>query len=197
MTQGFLTVARTCPQCHGEGETNRDPCPACRGQGRVRGEHLLSIKIPPGIEDGMQLRVSGEGAAGVAGGPPGDLYVVIRIREHPLFVRDGADLVCDLPVTFPQLVFGAKVQVPVLAGTTTLTIPPGSQPHEVLRLPGEGMPRLRDRGRGDMGYRLTLEVPQKVNAKQRDALQAFEAASKGQSGPLQTSFLERMKKLLG
>src|SRR5918992_203734 len=116
MTQGFLTVARTCPQCHGEGETNRDPCPACRGQGRVRGEHLLSIKIPPGIEDGMQLRVSGEGAAGVAGGPPGDLYVLVHIREHPLFAREGPDLVCDLPITFSQLVFGAEVRVPVLGG---------------------------------------------------------------------------------
>jgi molecular chaperone DnaJ len=197
LTQGFLTVARTCPKCQGLGEINRDPCHGCRGEGRVRGERLLAVKIPAGIEDGMQLRVSGEGAAGLFGGPPGDLYVVVRIREHPLFMRRGADLYCDLPVTFPQLVSGADVEVPVLSGKAALKIPSGSQPHQILKLKGRGMPRLRDRGHGDMGYRLILEVPQKLNAKQREALQAFEAASKGQSGPLLASFLERMSKLIG
>jgi molecular chaperone DnaJ len=197
LTQGFLTVARTCPKCQGLGEINRDPCHGCRGEGRMRGERLLAVKIPAGIEDGMQLRVSGEGAAGLFGGPPGDLYVVVRIREHPLFMRRGADLYCDLPVTFPQLVSGADVEVPVLSGKASLKIPSGSQPHQILKLKGRGMPRLRDRGHGDMGYRLILEVPQKLNAKQREALQAFEAASKGQSGPLLASFLERMSKLIG
>ena len=197
MTQGFLTVARTCPKCQGEGEINRHPCRGCRGEGRVRGERQLAIKIPGGIEDGMQLRVVGEGAAGLSGGPPGDLYVMVRIRDHPVFVRDGADLHCDLPVTFPQLVFGGEVEVPVLGGVATLKTPPGSQPHQVLKLRGRGMPRLRDRGHGDMCYRLILEVPPKINARQREALQAFEAASQGQSGPLLTSFLERMKKLIG
>jgi molecular chaperone DnaJ len=197
LTQGFLTVARTCPKCQGLGEVNRDPCHGCRGEGRVRGERLLAVKIPAGIEDGMQLRVSGEGAAGLFGGPPGDLYVVVRIREHPLFMRRGADLYCDLPVTFPQLVSGADVEVPVLSGKAALKIPSGSQPHQILKLKGRGMPRLRDRGHGDMGYRLILEVPQKLNAKQREALQAFEAASKGQSGPLLASFLERVSKLIG
>jgi molecular chaperone DnaJ len=197
LTQGFLTVARTCPKCQGAGEINRDPCHGCRGEGRVRGERLLAIKIPAGIEDGMQLRVSGEGAAGLFGGPPGDLYVVVRIREHPLFVRQGADLYCDLPVTFPQLVSGADVEVPVLDGKAALKIPPGSQPHQVLKLKGRGMPRLRDRGHGDMCYRLIMEVPQKLNAKQREALQAFEAASQGQRGPLLASFLQRMSKLIG
>jgi molecular chaperone DnaJ len=197
ITQGFLTVARTCPTCHGEGEINRDPCHACRGEGRVRGERLLAVKIPAGIEDGMQLRISGEGTAGFAGGPAGDLYVVVRVRDHVLFARDGADLYCDLPVTFPQLVFGAEVEVPVLGGVAGLKIPPGSQPQQVLKLRGRGMPRLRDRGRGDMCYRLILEVPQKLSSKQREALQAFEDASKGQSSPLLTAFLERMKKLIG
>jgi molecular chaperone DnaJ len=194
--QGFLTVARPCPKCQGSGEIVKDPCKACRGDGRVRAEHLLSIKIPAGIEDGMQLRVSGEGSSGAHGGPPGDLYVLVRIRDHAVFVRSGADLVCDLPVSFPQLALGADVDVPVLDGTETLTVPPGSQPHQVLRLRGKGMPHLRGRGRGDACYRLLLEVPQKLNAKQRDALEAFEAASSGQRGPLLTSFLERMKKLL-
>jgi molecular chaperone DnaJ len=197
LSQGFLTVARTCPKCRGEGELNRHPCPGCRGEGRQRREHLLGVKIPAGIDDGMQLRISGEGSSGYHGGPPGDLYVVVRIREHDLFVRNGDDLYCDLPVTFPQLVFGAEVEVPVLNGTTSLKIPAGSQPHQILKLRGRGMPRLRERGHGDAGYRLLLEVPPKLNAKQREALQAFEAASRGQGGPLLTSFLERMKKLIG
>jgi molecular chaperone DnaJ len=196
-SQGFLTVARTCPKCRGEGELNRNPCPGCRGDGRQRREHLLGVKIPAGIDDGMQLRISGEGSSGYFGGPPGDLYVVVRLREHELFARNGDDLVCDLPVTFPQLVFGAEVEVPVLNGAAALKIPPGSQPHQILRLRGRGMPRLRERGQGDACYRLVLEVPPRLNAKQREALQAFEAASKGQGGPLLTSFLERMKKLIG
>lgn len=196
MTQGFLTVARTCPKCRGEGELNQNPCKPCRGQGRQRAERLLGIKIPPGIEDGMQLRLSGEGSGGLLGGPPGDLYVLVRIREHDLFQRKGADLYCDLPVTFAQLALGAEVEVPVLGGTARLKIPPGGQPHQVLKLKGRGMSRLRERGHGDACYRLILEVPQKLSARQREALEAFEAASKGQGGPLSLSFLERMKKLL-
>lgn len=194
--QGFLTVARPCPKCQGTGEIVKSPCKACRGEGRQRAERLLNIKIPAGIEDGMQLRVSGEGSSGLHAGPPGDLYVLVRIREHPVFARNGADIFCDLPVSFPQLALGADVEVPVLDGKETLTVPAGSQPHQVLRLRGKGMPHLRGRGRGDACYRLLLEVPQKLNAKQREALDAFEAASSGQRGPLLTSFLERMKKLL-
>src|SRR5207244_5723112 len=167
------------------------------GEGRQRAERLLSVKIPAGIEDGMQLRLSGEGSGGANGGPPGDLYVLVRIREHEVFVREGADLYCDLPVSFAQLALGAEVQVPVLNGTAELRIPPGSQPHQILKQTGKGMPHLRQRGHGDLGYRLILEVPQRLNAKQREALLAFEAASKGERGPLAHAFLERMKKLLG
>ncbi len=196
MSQGFLTVARACPRCQGEGHIVRSPCTACRGEGRQRTERLLQIKIPPGIEDGMSLRLTGEGSAGPHGGPSGDLYVLVRIREHDLFERRGADLVCDLPVSFGQLALGTDVEVPVLHGTAHLKIPAASQPHQVLKLRGKGMPRLRERGHGDACYRLILEVPAKLNAKQREALEAFEAASKGQGGPLLASFVERMKKLL-
>ncbi len=197
LTQGFLTVARTCPKCHGQGELIRHPCRQCGGEGRVRVERLLAVKIPAGIEDGMQLRISGEGSAGYHGGPPGDLYVLVRVREHELFTRQGADLYCDLPVTFPQLALGAEVDVPLLGGVATLRIPAGSQPNQILKLRGRGMPRLRERGHGDLCYRLVLEVPQKLNARQREALEAFEAASKEQAGPLRASFLDRMKKFLG
>jgi len=196
-SHGFLTVARPCPRCHGEGELNKSPCTRCRGEGRVRAEHLLAVKIPPGIEDGMQLRLTGEGSNGPAAGPPGDLYVLVRIREHAIFARDGGDLLCDLPVSFAQLALGAEVEVPLLGGTATLRVPAGSQPHQVLRLRGKGMPHLRHRGHGDACYRVVLEVPQKLSGKQREALEAFEAASQDGRGPLMSAFLERMKKLLG
>lgn len=197
LSQGFLTVARTCPRCRGEGQLNTHPCRACRGEGRERAEQALAVKVPPGIEDGMQLRLTGEGSAGPNGGPPGDLYVLVRIREHELFTREGADLYCDIPVAFPQLALGHRLEVPVLDGTRTLEIPPGTQPGEILRVRGQGMPRLRGGRRGDACYRLVLEVPRKLNARQREALEAFAAASPGDQGPLRTSFLERMKKLLG
>jgi molecular chaperone DnaJ len=196
MSHGFLTVARPCPRCQGEGQINKSPCKGCRGEGRRRAEHMLSIKIPPGIDDGMQLRLNGEGAGGLNGGPPGDLYVLVRIREHAMFARNGGDLYCDLPVSFPQLALGADLDVPVLGGSATLKVPAGSQPGQILKLRGKGMPRLRERGQGDACYRLLLEVPNKLNARQREALEAFDAASK-ERGPLATSFLERMKKLLG
>jgi molecular chaperone DnaJ len=197
LSQGFLTVARPCPKCHGQGQINKHPCQTCRGEGRQRTERSLQVKIPPGIEDGMQLRLTGEGSGGLHGGPPGDLYVLVRIQEHELFVRDGADLYCEIPVTFPQLALGHELQVPVLNGTQSLSIAAGTQPNEILRLRGQGMPRLRERRRGDACYRLVLEVPRKLNAKQREALESFAASTKGDQGPLSLSFFERMKKLLG
>jgi molecular chaperone DnaJ len=196
-SHGFLTVAQTCPKCQGAGQLNRAPCRQCRGQGRQRAEHLLSVKIPAGIDDRMQLRLTGEGSSGLNGGPSGDLYVLVHIIEHDLFSRQGADLLCDLPVSFAHLALGHEAEVPVLGGTARLKIPAGTQPNDVLRLRGKGMPHLRQRGHGDACYRIVLEVPQKLNARQREALAAFEAASKEEQGPLASAFFERMKKLLG
>jgi len=196
-SHGFLTVAQPCPKCQGAGQINRSPCRQCRGQGRQRAEHLLGVKIPAGIDDGMRLRMSGEGSSGLNGGPPGDLYVLVRILEHDLFARQGADLYCDLPVSFANLALGHEVEVPILGGTTRLKVPAGTQPNDVLRLRGKGMPHLRQRGHGDTCYRIVLEVPQKLNAKQREALAAFEAASREERGPLASAFFERMRKLLG
>src|SRR5262249_34168601 len=149
---------------------NRNPCAPCRSEGRVRAERLLELKIPAGIEDGMQMRLNGEGSSGHHGGPPGDLYVLMRIAEHDLFVRKGADLYCEPPVSLPQLALGAETDVPVLEGTAPLKIPAGTQPQQILKVKGQGMPRLRERGRGDACYRVVLEVPHKLNAKQREAL---------------------------
>ena len=194
---GFLTVAQTCPKCRGTGQLNRSPCKECRGEGRRRAERLLGVKIPAGIEDRMQLRISGEGSGGLGGGPSGDLYVVVRVREHEIFARQGADLLCDLPLSFTHLALGHEAEVPVLGGVSKLKVPAGTQPGEILRIRGKGMPHLRQRGHGDACYRVVLEVPQKLNTRQREALAAFEAASKDEHGPLAAAFFERVKKLLG
>ncbi|HEU5192546.1 MAG TPA: molecular chaperone DnaJ [Methylomirabilota bacterium] len=196
-SQGFLTVARPCPQCGGEGQINRAPCKDCRGQGRVRREKLLKVTIPPGVEDGNQLRLAGEGEGGVFGGPPGDLYVVLTVKPHEIFVRQGADLLCELPLSFPQAALGDSVEVPVLGGKATLTVPPGTQPGAQLRLRGKGLPHLRGRGHGDAVYQVVLEVPTKLTARQRELLEEFHRDSNQHGGPLHTSFVERMKQLFG
>ena len=196
-SQGFLTVARPCPACGGAGRVNRHPCAGCRGEGRVARERLLTVTIPAGIEDGNQLRLSGEGEGGLNGGPPGDLYVLLQIRPHEIFVRQGADLVCALPLTYPQACLGDEVDVPVLDGKARLTVPPGTQPGQRLTLKGKGMPHLRGRGHGHAVYEVVIEVPKKLSQRERELLEELREASKASSGPLLSSFLERMKKLFG
>lgn len=196
-SQGFLTVARPCHVCRGEGQIDRSPCKECQGQGRVRKERLLKVTIPPGVEDGNQLRLAGEGDGGVFGGPPGDLYVVLHLREHDIFARRGADLWCELPISFPQAALGAEVEVPVLNGKAKLHIPPGTQPGQQFRLRGKGMPHLRGRGHGDAVYQIVIEVPTRLTARQRELLADYQQASEDDSGPLAASFLERMRKLFG
>jgi molecular chaperone DnaJ len=195
--QGFLTVARTCPQCAGEGQINKNPCKACQGAGRTAHERTLKVRIPAGAEDGTQLRLTGEGEGGPRGGPPGDLYVVVHVREHELFVRHGLDIVCALPLTFPQVALGATVDVPVLDGTAKLEVPAGTQTGAVLRLRGKGMPSLHGRGRGDACYQVVVEVPAKLSARQRELLEEYQRASTGtEQGPLVGGFMESLKKLL-
>ena len=196
-SQGFLTVARPCPQCGGEGQINRSPCKDCRGQGRIRKERLLKVTIPAGVEDGNQLRLGGEGEGGLFGGPAGDLYVVLHLRPHEIFVRQGADLFCELPLSFAQAALGDQVEVPVLGGRAELTVPAGTQPGQQIRLRGKGMPHLRGRGRGDAVYQVMVEVPTKLTGRQRELLEEFRQASAEHAGPLSTSFVDRMKKLFG
>lgn len=196
-SQGFLTVARPCPSCGGAGRINRHPCAACRGEGRVLRERLLTVTIPAGIEDGNQLRVAGEGEGGLNGGPAGDLYVLVQIRPHEIFERHGADLICALPLTYPQACLGDEVDVPVLDGKARLTVPAGTQPGQRLLLKGKGMPHLRGRGHGNAVYEVVLEVPKKLSHRERELLTELREASKGSAGPLHASFIERMKKLFG
>jgi molecular chaperone DnaJ len=196
--QGFLTVARTCSQCGGEGQITKNPCKACQGAGRTAQERTLKVRIPAGAEDGTQLRLTGEGEAGPRGGQPGDLYVVIHVREHEFFVRHGLDIVSALPLTFPQAALGATVDVPVLDGTAKLDVPGGTQTGAILRLRGKGMPAIHGRGRGDACYQVVVEVPAKLTARQRELLEEYQRVSTGaEQGPLVGGFLESIKKLLG
>jgi molecular chaperone DnaJ len=195
--QGFLTVARTCPQCGGEGQVVKSPCRACAGEGRVARERTLKVRIPPGVDEGAQLRITGEGEGGVHGGPSGDLYVVLHLRPHAFFTRQGSDLHCTVPLTFPQVALGAEVDVPVLGGVAKLKVPPGTQNGDLLRLRGKGMPGLHGRGKGDACYTVVVEVPKKLTAKQRELLEDFQRASSDEPGPLVGGFLEALKKLLG
>ena len=196
--QGFLTVARACPHCAGSGQVNRHPCKVCNGQGRVPQERTLKVRIPAGIEDGSQMRLGGEGEGGLAGGPAGDLYVVIHVRPHQFFTREGNDLHCAVPITFAQAALGAEVDVPVLGGLARLKIPAGTQNGASLRLRGKGMPVLQGRGKGDAVYTAVVEVPTKLTAKQRELLEAFDQASSPEEpGPLVGGFLEALKKLFG
>ena len=197
LSQGFLTVARPCPACRGQGSLKRRPCKACRGEGRQAKERLLKVTIPAGVEDGNQLRLSGEGEGGFLGGPPGDLYVVIHVKPHEIFVRQGPHLFCELPLSFPQVALGDTVEVPVLGGTAQLTVPPGTQAGQRLTLKGKGMPHLRGRGHGDAVYEVAVEVPTRLTARQRELLEELRLASKDEAGPKTSKFVERMKKLFG
>lgn len=146
--QGFFRISRPCDACGGEGEVVRERCVDCRGAGRIEGQQSISVRIPAGVEDGSRLRLSGEGEAGVAGGPPGDLYVVISIKPHPLFVRDGPELHCEVPVPFVKAALGSEIEVPTLEGKVTMRIPEGTQSGTVLRLRGKGLPTLHQSARG-------------------------------------------------
>ena len=199
--QGFFRVARPCDTCGGAGEVIRDRCRDCRGAGRVEGQQTIQVKVPPGIEDGARLRLSGEGEAGISGGPPGDLYVVISVRLHPLFEREGTDLYCDVPVPFVQAALGAEVDVPTLEGRVSVTIPEGTQPGKVLRLRGKGVPPLRPRSdpaqvarlRGDLYVRVLVEVPSKLNERQRQLLEEFAADAGTEVSPATKTFLDKLR----
>ena len=172
--QGFLTVARTCGQCRGTGTLLTNPCTQCRGQGRVEQTRTLTVKIPAGIATGQRLRIQGEGEHGVGGGPTGDLYVVIAVEDHPFFQRDGDDLWCEVPVTFPTLALGGAIKVPTLYGQKALNIPKGTQPDSKFRLRGKGMPRLSGRGHGDLYVSVQVEVPAKLSREQEELVEKLD-----------------------
>ena len=169
--QGFLTVARPCANCRGTGRIISKPCQACRGAGRVGRERKITAKIPPGIATGQRLRLYGEGEHGAAGGPPGDLYVVVHVQEHPFFQREGDDLYCELPMTFPTLALGADVRVPTMKSEEELSIPAGTQPGARFKLRGKGMPNVSGRGHGDLYVVARVTVPKKLTREQKHLLE--------------------------
>lgn len=202
--QGFLTVARTCGQCGGRGQVITDPCQACVGRGRVERERRLSVKIPAGVATGQRLRLQGEGEHGSAGGPPGDLFVIVHVEDHPFFRREEDDLWCDVPVAYPTLVLGGKISAPTLKGEDTLVVPKGTQPGTALRLRGKGMPHLSGRGRGDIYVRMKVDVPTELSRKQQTLIEELGATMpKTSRGPSaqpdkdERPFFDRVKDMFG
>ena len=169
--QGFFSVARTCGNCRGQGRVIKTPCDVCRGQGRVEREKTLEVKIPAGVETGSRLRIAGEGEGGTQGGPAGDLYVVIRVKEHEQFERQGSNLYSSIPVSFAQAALGAEVTVRTLGGQEQLKVPAGTQTGTVFRLKGHGMPVLGGRGRGDLFVAVTVVTPRTLTREQRRLLE--------------------------
>jgi len=169
--QGFFTVARTCPQCRGTGRTIAKPCHTCRGAGHVAKQRKITVKIPAGIATGQQLRLQGEGEGGSAGGPPGNLYVVVHVQEHEFFRRDGMNLFCEIPVNFTTVALGGEIQVPTLDGTDNVKVPEGTATGTTLRLRGKGMPDVNGRGRGDLFATVQVQTPRKLSKEQRQVLE--------------------------
>jgi molecular chaperone DnaJ len=201
--QGFLTVARPCPTCRGAGKVIAKPCQACRGAGRVARERKIAAKIPAGIATGQRLRLYGEGEHGAAGGPPGDLYVVVHVQEHPFFQREGDDLYCELPVTFPTLALGGDLRVPTLAGDEDLHIPAGTQPGARFKIRGKGMPNVSGRGTGDLYAITRVSVPKKLTREQKQLLEELaktlpEERIDGTDGDgSEKPFFEKVKDIFG
>lgn len=196
-SQGFFSVERTCPTCQGRGEIISDPCAACTGAGRVTKERSLSVNIPEGIEDGVRIRLTGEGEAGSRGGPTGDLYIFISIKPHEFFQRDGSDLFCRIPVSMVTAALGGQFEVITLDNSKArVKIPEGTQTGKQFRLRGKGMPVLRSKTQGDLYIQVVTETPQKLTRKQRELLEEFEKLSSDENSPESTGFFSRMKKFL-
>ncbi len=193
--QGFFSVSRTCNKCHGEGQMISDPCTDCSGSGRVRKTSELAVKIPAGIDSGQRLKLSDEGEPGVHGGPAGDLFVLIHVKAHTFFERDGFDLHCDIPVSFSQAALGAEIDVPTLEGKAQIKIPAGIQSHKVLRLKNKGLARLGGYGRGDQLVRVVVETPSKLSSEQKELFRRLDELNNEQSNPMAKSFFEKMKDL--
>jgi len=197
LQQGFFSLTRSCNRCGGEGKIITDPCKACGGRKRVERERTLSVKIPAGVEHGNTIRLSGEGELGAFGGPPGDLYVYLMVEEHALFQRVGQDVLMDVPLSFAQAALGAEIEVPTLKGMEKLKVPAGTQPGQSFRLKGKGIPSLRGSGMGDQLCRVTIEVPTKLSAKQKELIREFDCLSTEICTPIATGFFGKVKELFG
>ena len=195
--QGFFSIQQTCPRCRGSGKVISDPCTKCRGEGRIYEHKTLSVKVPAGVDNGDRIRLAGEGEAGEHGGPPGDLYVEIEVREHSIFVRDGANLFCEVPISFAVSTLGGELAVPTLDGRVSLKIPPETQTGKLFRLRGKGVKPVRGGGTGDLICKVAVETPVNLSAKQKDILREFDQSmrdSKRTHDPRASSWLDSVKK---
>ncbi|MES2752993.1 MAG: molecular chaperone DnaJ [Pseudomonadota bacterium] len=196
--QGFFTLERTCPGCQGRGQMIESPCTSCSGSGRVTRDRALSVNIPPGVEDGTRIRLSGEGEAGVQGGPPGDLYIFLSLASHKFFQRDGADLHCRVPVSMVTAAMGGEFEVPTIdKGKTKVKVPSGTQSGRRFRITSKGMPVLRSRQMGDMYVQVVVETPQNLTKKQKELLAEFEKLSSGETQPEAAGFFKMVKDFFG
>ncbi len=193
--QGFFSIAKTCGACGGRGEVISDPCPTCRGTGRVRRRHELQVRVPPGVDTGTRLKLRGEGEPGV-GGTPGDLYVSIAVEDHEIFRREGNDVLCDVPISFPQAALGAEIDVPTLDGPVKMKIKEGTQSGSVFRLRGRGIPDLHGYGRGDELVRVVVETPRRLTPLQRELLREF-AEEAGEEIHPAKGFFEKVREKFG
>ena len=192
-SRGFFQVSQTCPRCRGTGQVIEHPCAECKGDGRVEKRSKISLKIPAGVDEGTRLRVSGGGEAGVRGGPPGDLYVVIHVRDHEIFVREEDDLYCEVPIPFSTAALGGEIRVPTLGGQALLKVPAGTQSGTQFRLRGHGVQSMSQKTKGDLRVRVVVEVPTKLNSEQRRKLEEFAASVGDDNSPLHKGFFEKAK----
>ncbi|MDX1458673.1 MAG: DnaJ C-terminal domain-containing protein, partial [Marinobacter sp.] len=197
MQQGFFTVQQACPTCRGSGKVIKNPCKVCHGAGRVQEEKTLSVKVPPGVDTGDRIRLSGEGEMGVDGGPPGDLYVQIAVREHSIFTRDGRNLYCEVPISIVDAALGGELEVPTLDGRVKLKIPPETQTGKLFRLRNKGVSPVRGGPAGDLLCRVVLETPVNLTKRQKELLEEFQQTLDGSNGthhaPKKTSWFEGVK----
>jgi len=197
--QGFFTITRTCPSCQGAGQIIKERCPDCRGQGRIERDKTIDLRIPAGVDTGTRLRVPGEGEAGANGGPSGDLYVVLDVKEHPFFERRGADLYCTIPVSIAQAALGTDLPVPGLNGEERLKIPEGTQSGAVFRIKGHGLPDPRGGGKGDLYYHVRVMTPSKLTREQRKIMEQLGSTLKVDNKPAErgSSFFDKVKDIFG
>lgn len=193
--QGFFSVAKTCGRCNGTGTTISDPCMACRGEGLQAKKHTIMVKVPAGVEQATRIRYQGEGEAGRFGGPSGDLYVVLSVKAHRFFEREGDDLHCVLPISFPQAALGAELQLETLEGAATIKIPEGTQSGRQFKLRGKGVPHLNSRGKGDLIVEVRVTTPSKLNKEQRDLLKQLSETMTVENTPTSRGLFEKMKEI--
>ncbi|MQY60165.1 MAG: molecular chaperone DnaJ [Clostridia bacterium] len=197
VSQGFFSMSRTCTQCHGRGTVIKDPCKECRGSGRVRRTRRVKVKIPAGIDNGSHLRLTGQGEAGLRGGPAGDLYIAIRVKAHPIFKREGDTVICEIPITFTQAALGGEIRVPTLNGRARLKVPSGTQTNKIFRLRKMGIPHLHSSGRGDQWVKVIIETPVNLSAEQKQLLKRLEEVGRGNGQPKARDFFDKVRQIFG